>query len=109
VAIIDSAVELNEKLHPPWGRLAAGAVGLAMFSALFILHPGPARGVIAIGAVMFLWVSLAATRKPVPEPDAELLALVHDRLAGVEEGAAAAMRSTADELRSLRQRIEPGS
>jgi hypothetical protein len=85
VAIIDTVVELNDKTHPPWRRLVAGAVGLAMFSAVFVLHPGPARGVIALGAVAFLWVSLAAARKRTAEPDAELLAMIHDRMAQQDE------------------------
>jgi hypothetical protein len=90
-----------------WRLVALGAAS-ALLTWVYVSTPGPARLAAVIGAIL-LFLAAVRARPAATGADAELLAIVHDRIAAIEEGAGCALRQTADELSSLRQRIEPGS
>jgi hypothetical protein len=77
-------------------RAAAATIGIVMFGAVFLLETSWTRRIVAAGAVLFLWLALRPRRRPPvpsaiplldaePGPDAELLAIVHARLAEQDE------------------------
>lgn len=87
-------------------RLATIAAGLGGWSVVLMLHPEPVRALIFLGATLLLLLGLRAPQRRADDPDAELAAIVHDRIAATEELAGDRIAAVTGELAAIRQQLD---